>query len=146
MHFLQPINLHPTEPWILESLYSGSVCIWNYQTQPNAPLRELPSPLPCSSQAPVWPPPLSPASFVSQRSPRVALASSATLGSFFRPNPPPYAAVGNNLQCPSTKLRWSWRPWQRPSPTAAQATYSQARSSTNTATHHSRDLPTAFAL
>lgn len=26
-------DLHPTEPWILASLYSGSVCIWNYQTQ-----------------------------------------------------------------------------------------------------------------
>uniref|UniRef100_A0A453NPR7 COPA/B second beta-propeller domain-containing protein n=1 Tax=Aegilops tauschii subsp. strangulata TaxID=200361 RepID=A0A453NPR7_AEGTS len=26
-------DLHPTEPWILSSLYSGSVCIWNYQTQ-----------------------------------------------------------------------------------------------------------------
>lgn len=26
-------DLHPTEPWILASLYSGSVCIWNYQSQ-----------------------------------------------------------------------------------------------------------------
>ncbi|VAI45381.1 unnamed protein product [Triticum turgidum subsp. durum] len=29
-------DLHPTEPWILSSLYSGSVCIWNYQTQLNS--------------------------------------------------------------------------------------------------------------
>ncbi|KAF6176131.1 hypothetical protein GIB67_023422, partial [Kingdonia uniflora] len=27
------VDLHPTEPWILTSLYSGSVCIWNYHTQ-----------------------------------------------------------------------------------------------------------------
>ncbi|KAF3649215.1 Coatomer subunit beta'-1 [Capsicum annuum] len=27
------VDLHPTEPWILASLYSGTVCIWNYQTQ-----------------------------------------------------------------------------------------------------------------
>uniref|UniRef100_A0A3Q7FWP9 Coatomer subunit beta' n=1 Tax=Solanum lycopersicum TaxID=4081 RepID=A0A3Q7FWP9_SOLLC len=27
------VDLHPTEPWILTSLYSGTVCIWNYQTQ-----------------------------------------------------------------------------------------------------------------
>ncbi|PIA65170.1 hypothetical protein AQUCO_00100570v1 [Aquilegia coerulea] len=26
-------DLHPTEPWILVSLYSGSICIWNYQSQ-----------------------------------------------------------------------------------------------------------------
>lgn len=27
------VDLHPTEPWILAALYTGSVCIWNYQTQ-----------------------------------------------------------------------------------------------------------------
>ncbi|CAN6997832.1 unnamed protein product, partial [Brassica rapa subsp. trilocularis] len=27
------VDLHPTEPWILASLYSGTLCIWNYQTQ-----------------------------------------------------------------------------------------------------------------
>ncbi|KAF6152119.1 hypothetical protein GIB67_031441, partial [Kingdonia uniflora] len=27
------VDLHPTYPWILTSLYSGSVCIWNYHTQ-----------------------------------------------------------------------------------------------------------------
>ncbi|KAF6146949.1 hypothetical protein GIB67_036668 [Kingdonia uniflora] len=27
------VDLHPTEPWVLTSLYSGSVCIWNYHTQ-----------------------------------------------------------------------------------------------------------------
>uniref|UniRef100_A0A0D9XU73 Uncharacterized protein n=1 Tax=Leersia perrieri TaxID=77586 RepID=A0A0D9XU73_9ORYZ len=27
------MDLHPTEPWILSSLYSGSFCIWNYLTQ-----------------------------------------------------------------------------------------------------------------
>uniref|UniRef100_A0A0A9D4L8 Uncharacterized protein n=1 Tax=Arundo donax TaxID=35708 RepID=A0A0A9D4L8_ARUDO len=27
------VDLHPTEPWIMSNLYSGSVCIWNYQTQ-----------------------------------------------------------------------------------------------------------------
>ncbi|KAL8458178.1 hypothetical protein ACS0TY_035896 [Phlomoides rotata] len=30
---VKSVDLHPTEPWILASLYSGSVCIWNYQTQ-----------------------------------------------------------------------------------------------------------------
>lgn len=27
------MDLHPTEPWILASLYSGTVCIYNYQSQ-----------------------------------------------------------------------------------------------------------------
>uniref|UniRef100_A0A7I4DAQ0 Beta'-coat protein n=1 Tax=Physcomitrium patens TaxID=3218 RepID=A0A7I4DAQ0_PHYPA len=27
------VDLHPTEPWILSTLYSGSVYIWNYQNQ-----------------------------------------------------------------------------------------------------------------
>ncbi|CAF2177000.1 unnamed protein product [Brassica napus] len=32
---VKSVDLHPTEPWILASLYSGTVCIWNYQTQVN---------------------------------------------------------------------------------------------------------------
>lgn len=27
------VDLHPTEPWILSTLYTGSVYIWNYQNQ-----------------------------------------------------------------------------------------------------------------
>jgi coatomer subunit beta' len=27
------VDLHPTEPWILSTLYTGSVCIWNHQNQ-----------------------------------------------------------------------------------------------------------------
>ncbi|KAK1359049.1 hypothetical protein POM88_043523 [Heracleum sosnowskyi] len=27
------VDLHPTQPWALISLYSGTVCIWNYQSQ-----------------------------------------------------------------------------------------------------------------
>ncbi|AQK80377.1 Coatomer subunit beta'-3, partial [Zea mays] len=30
---VKSVDLHPTEPWILSSLYSGSVCIWDYQAQ-----------------------------------------------------------------------------------------------------------------
>uniref|UniRef100_A0A0D6QW38 Coatomer subunit beta' n=1 Tax=Araucaria cunninghamii TaxID=56994 RepID=A0A0D6QW38_ARACU len=30
---VKSVDLHPTEPWMLASLYSGSVCIWNYQSQ-----------------------------------------------------------------------------------------------------------------
>ncbi|KAK6914916.1 Coatomer, WD associated region [Dillenia turbinata] len=30
---VKSVDLHPTEPWILASLYSGTVCIWNYQSQ-----------------------------------------------------------------------------------------------------------------
>eukprot|EP00249_Psilotum_nudum_P021933 c28306_g1_i1 orf=1196-3937(-) len=30
---VKSVDLHPTEPWILASLYTGSVCIWNYQSQ-----------------------------------------------------------------------------------------------------------------
>ncbi|KAI6672087.1 hypothetical protein NL676_006972 [Syzygium grande] len=26
------VDLHPTEPWILASLYAGTVCIWDYQS------------------------------------------------------------------------------------------------------------------
>ncbi|ORX80290.1 Coatomer, beta' subunit [Basidiobolus meristosporus CBS 931.73] len=27
------VDLHPTEPWVLGSLYNGSVYVWNYETQ-----------------------------------------------------------------------------------------------------------------
>ncbi|XP_041002149.1 coatomer subunit beta'-2-like [Juglans microcarpa x Juglans regia] len=30
---VKSVDFHPTEPWILASLYSGSLCIWNYQSQ-----------------------------------------------------------------------------------------------------------------
>nr|KAJ0224943.1 hypothetical protein LSAT_V11C100014470 [Lactuca sativa] len=30
---VKSVDLHPTEPWILTSLYSGTVCIWDYQSQ-----------------------------------------------------------------------------------------------------------------
>nr|CAB3469471.1 unnamed protein product [Digitaria exilis] len=30
---VKSVDLHPTEPWILSSLYSGSVFIWGYQAQ-----------------------------------------------------------------------------------------------------------------
>nr|KJB13138.1 hypothetical protein B456_002G058900 [Gossypium raimondii] len=30
---VKSVDLHPTEPWILASLYSGTLCIWNYQSQ-----------------------------------------------------------------------------------------------------------------
>nr|XP_048337216.1 coatomer subunit beta'-2-like isoform X2 [Ziziphus jujuba var. spinosa] len=30
---VKSVDLHPTEPWILASLYSGTVCIWNHQTK-----------------------------------------------------------------------------------------------------------------
>ncbi|KAL6972811.1 hypothetical protein U1Q18_026985 [Sarracenia purpurea var. burkii] len=30
---VKSLDLHPTEPWILISSYSGKVCIWNYQSQ-----------------------------------------------------------------------------------------------------------------
>ncbi|CAL5045812.1 unnamed protein product [Urochloa decumbens] len=30
---VKSVDLHPTETWILSSLYSGSVCIWDYQAQ-----------------------------------------------------------------------------------------------------------------
>lgn len=30
---VKSVDLHPTEPWILTSLYTGTVCIWNYQSQ-----------------------------------------------------------------------------------------------------------------
>jgi coatomer subunit beta' len=29
---IKGIDLHPTEPWVAASLYSGHVCIWNYET------------------------------------------------------------------------------------------------------------------
>ncbi|KAH7438102.1 hypothetical protein KP509_04G001300 [Ceratopteris richardii] len=30
---VKSVDLHPSEPWILTALYTGSVCIWNYQSQ-----------------------------------------------------------------------------------------------------------------
>lgn len=30
---VKSVDLHPTEPWILLGLYSGTLSIWNYQTQ-----------------------------------------------------------------------------------------------------------------
>ncbi|KAM6582200.1 hypothetical protein CsatB_009202 [Cannabis sativa] len=30
---VKSVDLHPTEPWLLASLYSGTVYIWNYQSQ-----------------------------------------------------------------------------------------------------------------
>ncbi|GBG77621.1 hypothetical protein CBR_g24067 [Chara braunii] len=30
---VKSVDLHPTEPWILASLYNGNVYLWNYQTQ-----------------------------------------------------------------------------------------------------------------
>ncbi|KAJ1964375.1 Coatomer subunit beta' [Dipsacomyces acuminosporus] len=30
---VKSIDIHPTEPWVLASLYSGQVYIWNYETQ-----------------------------------------------------------------------------------------------------------------
>ncbi|KAJ7962964.1 Coatomer, beta' subunit [Quillaja saponaria] len=29
---VKSVDVHPTEPWVLLGLYSGVVCIWNYQT------------------------------------------------------------------------------------------------------------------
>ncbi|KAK5583078.1 hypothetical protein RB653_004668 [Dictyostelium firmibasis] len=45
---VKSVDIHPTEPWILASLYDGNVYIWNYETQnmvksfevsPNNPVR-----------------------------------------------------------------------------------------------------------
>uniref|UniRef100_A0A0D6QYI2 Coatomer subunit beta' n=1 Tax=Araucaria cunninghamii TaxID=56994 RepID=A0A0D6QYI2_ARACU len=30
---VKSVDLHPTEPWVLASLYSGGVYVWNYQSQ-----------------------------------------------------------------------------------------------------------------
>uniref|UniRef100_A0A2N9FRT8 Beta'-coat protein n=1 Tax=Fagus sylvatica TaxID=28930 RepID=A0A2N9FRT8_FAGSY len=30
---VKSVDLHPTEPWILATLYSGTISIWNYQSQ-----------------------------------------------------------------------------------------------------------------
>jgi hypothetical protein len=35
------VDLHPTEPWMLASLYNGSVCVWNHETQVGIFLRSL---------------------------------------------------------------------------------------------------------
>jgi len=29
------VDFHPTEPWMLTSLYDGTVAIWNYETEVN---------------------------------------------------------------------------------------------------------------
>jgi coatomer subunit beta' len=39
------VDLHPTEPWVLSALYSGSIMIWNYDTQSLVKTIEV-SPLP----------------------------------------------------------------------------------------------------
>ncbi|KAG5461322.1 MAG: WD40-repeat-containing domain protein, partial [Olpidium bornovanus] len=30
---VKSVDLHPTEPWVLASLYNGNVYVWNYETQ-----------------------------------------------------------------------------------------------------------------
>jgi coatomer subunit beta' len=30
---VKSVDLHPTQPWILTGLYSGTLCIWNYESQ-----------------------------------------------------------------------------------------------------------------
>ncbi|TKY48141.1 Coatomer subunit beta'-1 [Spatholobus suberectus] len=30
---VKSVDLHPTEPWILLGLYSGTISVWNYQTK-----------------------------------------------------------------------------------------------------------------
>ncbi|KAF7843320.1 coatomer subunit beta'-3 isoform X1 [Senna tora] len=30
---VKSVDLHPSEPWILVGLYSGTICIWNYETK-----------------------------------------------------------------------------------------------------------------
>ncbi|XP_051874476.1 coatomer subunit beta' [Pristis pectinata] len=30
---VKSVDLHPTEPWMLASLYNGSVCVWNHESQ-----------------------------------------------------------------------------------------------------------------
>jgi WD40 repeat protein len=30
---VKSVDFHPTEPWVLASLYNGNVYIWNYETQ-----------------------------------------------------------------------------------------------------------------
>lgn len=42
---VKSVDLHPTEPWMLASLYNGSVCVWNHETQVSS--ANLPTP-------PVW--------------------------------------------------------------------------------------------
>uniref|UniRef100_A0A4W5P4L8 Beta'-coat protein n=1 Tax=Hucho hucho TaxID=62062 RepID=A0A4W5P4L8_9TELE len=32
---VKSVDLHPTEPWMVASLYNGSVCVWNHETQVN---------------------------------------------------------------------------------------------------------------
>ncbi|KAG7388599.1 Coatomer subunit beta' [Phytophthora pseudosyringae] len=42
---VKSVDLHPTEPWVLSALYSGSLMIWNYATQSLVKTLEV-SPLP----------------------------------------------------------------------------------------------------
>lgn len=30
---VKSVDMHPTEPWVLSALYTGSVVIWNYEMQ-----------------------------------------------------------------------------------------------------------------
>ena len=30
---VKSVDIHPTEPWVLASLYNGHVYLWNYSTQ-----------------------------------------------------------------------------------------------------------------
>lgn len=30
---MKSVDIHPTEPWVLSSLYNGHVYLWNYSTQ-----------------------------------------------------------------------------------------------------------------
>lgn len=30
---VKSVDLHPTEPWVLASLYNGNVLIWDYKTE-----------------------------------------------------------------------------------------------------------------
>ncbi|OWK05637.1 COPB2, partial [Cervus elaphus hippelaphus] len=36
---VKSVDLHPTEPWMLASLYNGSVCVWNHETQDDMQIR-----------------------------------------------------------------------------------------------------------
>uniref|UniRef100_K3WFB2 Beta'-coat protein n=1 Tax=Globisporangium ultimum (strain ATCC 200006 / CBS 805.95 / DAOM BR144) TaxID=431595 RepID=K3WFB2_GLOUD len=42
---VKSVDLHPTEPWVLSALYTGSIMIWNYDTQTLVKTIEV-SPLP----------------------------------------------------------------------------------------------------
>lgn len=42
---MKSVDIHPTEPWVLSALYTGSIMIWNYDTQSLVKTIEV-SPLP----------------------------------------------------------------------------------------------------